>query len=79
MLQFKEASGEYWERRVTFPSAAPTRVDLPLAGFTHPSDLPGGNGQQELHAIAQLGLSLHGPAANDAIVWIDDLLRVLMR
>jgi hypothetical protein len=76
-LQFQEASGEYWERRVTFETAAPSRVDLPLAGFTRPSSDPSGNGVQELGSIAQVGLYLHGPPANEAILWLDDL-RVLM-
>jgi hypothetical protein len=78
VLQFREASGEYWERRVTFDTAAPTRLDLPLAGFTRPSWSEPGNGLQDLQAIVQVVLFLDGPPANEAIVWVDDL-RVLLR
>ena len=77
VLQFREASGEYWERRVTFDTAAPTRIELPLAGFTVPSWSVPGNGLQELQAIVQVALFFDGPPATDAIAWIDDL-RVLM-
>jgi mannan endo-1,4-beta-mannosidase len=78
VLQFREASGEYWERRVTLDTGAPTRLDLPLAGFTIPSWSEPGNALQELQAIVQVALFFDGPPANEAILWIDDL-RVLMR
>lgn len=58
-IQFKEASGEYWESYYTFSGTTVTTIQIPFSGFVHPSWFSGGNGIKDLGSITEFSIYIN--------------------
>lgn len=74
-IQFKESSGELWEKAYTLSSTTSGTITLPFTTFAHPSWYTGGNGTRDLGAIAEFNIYVNqgSGGAGSSTIYLDDI------